>query len=682
MTQYRYQAWDGSQEFEPFTAGEAMDALAEELLDGGDLRDALSRMLRRGTEGRDRRRTPGLRELMERARQRRDQALERYDMDSVMGDIADRLEQVIERERATVEDRLRAASDPDAAAASEEDARLRDLLRNLAGQRQQQLDDLPPDPGGRVGALREYDFMDPGARAQFEGLLQTLQQQLLQQYFQGMQQQIQSITPESLRRSQQMLHDLNEMLRDRLEGREPDFDAFMEKWGDAFPDGIDDLDALLDYLQQQTAEMQSLMQSMSPEMRGQLQDLMREALQDHRIQIDLMEMASLMQELRPQPGRGDGGFSFMGDEPLSLREALDLMGDLNDVESLMRDFERAMRTNDASALDLDEIGRLLGEESREAAERLQQLTSMLEEAGLLRRRGREWELTPRAVRRIGERALRDIFGDLHPNTSGEHTLDRRGAGMERADETRPYAWGDAFGLVDTNRTVFNAVLRNGPSTPVHIRPDDFEVHPTLALTRCSTVIMLDMSRSMMHDGRFQAGRRMALALDTLIRSKFPKDNLYVVAFSYFVRTLQPTMLLDSYWVENGGGTNFQEAFLQARRILSRVHGGTKQIIFITDGEPTTYNPWGTSWGDLDGFRGLGGSRRLPDVLQETLREVARCARDEITINTFILNDDPYMGDFLRTMARVNRGRVFFGTGHDLGRYVLHDYVRSRQTRAR
>lgn len=342
---------------------------------------------------------------------------------------------------------------------------------------------------------------------------------------------------------------------------------------------------------------------------------MQAALQDHRIQLDLLETASLLQALRP--GNGGGEFPFMGDEPLSPRDALDMMGDLNDIETPMRDFDRAMRMNDASTLDLDAIERLLGEESREDAARLQDLTKALKEAGLLRRRGLNWELTPRAVRKIGERALRDIFGDLQPSTSGEHTLDRRGIGMERSDETRAYVWGDSFGLVDTNRTVFNAVLREGAQTPVHIRPADFEVHPTLALTQCSTVIMLDMSRSMMHGGRFQAGRRIALALDTLIRSKFPKDHLDVVAFSYFVRTLQPTMLLGSYWVEYGGGTNFQEAFRQARRILRQYRTGTKQIIFITDGEPTTYprgatptrsaiSAWGTG---ADSGGSLGCCRR-------------------------------------------------------------------------
>ena len=676
MTQYRYRAWDGTQSLEPFTPDDAMNRIAQELLDGSDLRDVLNRMLREGTEYPGGQRMPGMRDLMERAREQRERAMQRYNLDSVMEDIAGRLDGIVERERATVDNRLHEANEASADSAAD-DARLRDLLRNLAQQRQQQLDALPPDPGGRVRNLRDYDFMDSEARQQFEALLQTLQQQLLQHYFEGMQQALESMTPEALRQSQQMIHDLNELLRQRLNGQEPDFRSFMDKWGASFPEGIDNLDDLLDYLQGQMAQMQSLLESMSPEMRAQLQDLTQSLLQDHRIQLDLMEMASLMQALRPSQ-RGHE-FPFLGDEPLTLQEALRLMGELDDVESLERDFERAVRMNDASTLDLDEIERLLGEDSRRVAERLQELTSMLEEAGLLRRKGKDWELTPRAVRKIGERALRDIFGDLQPSTSGEHTLTRRGVGLEQGEETRPYVWGDAFGHVDTNRTVVNAVMREGPRTPVHLRANDFEVHPTLALTQCSTVIMLDMSYSMMHGGRFQAGRRIALALDTLIRTKYPKDDLYVVAFSYFVLTLKPTMLLDSYWVQYGGGTNFQQAFRQARRILSHHHGGTKQIIFITDGEPTTYTPWG----DNEASRDFGnGYRRLPGVLQETLREVARCTRDDITINTFILDSNPHMGDFLRTMAKVNRGRAFFGTAQDLGQYVLHDYVRNKRTGTR
>jgi uncharacterized protein with von Willebrand factor type A (vWA) domain len=404
--------------------------------------------------------------------------------------------------------------------------------------------------------------------------------------------------------------------------------------------------------------------------------MMQALLQDHRIQLDLMEMASLMQQLRP--GSRGHDFDFFGDEPLTMQEALRLMGELNDVDSLEQDLRYAAEMNDLSTIDMDEIQRLLGDEARQIAQQLQQLAEMLEEAGLLRRKGREWELTPRAVRRIGERALRDIFGSVEASTTGEHTLTRRGFGLEPADDTKQYTWGDPFGLVDTNRTVLNAVMREGPPAPVRMHVDDFEVHPTLTLTQCSTVIMLDMSYSMMHGGRFQAGRRIALALDTLIRSKFPRDHLEVVAFSYFVRALKPSMLLDSYWVQYGGGTNFQQALAQARKMLTRSRNGTRQIIFITDGEPTTYTYW--SGAEPAAAAPGGGFRRLPGVLQETLREVLRCTKEDITINTFILDSSPHVGDFLRTMAKINRGRAFFGSAQELGKYILLDYVNNKRAR--
>ncbi|RLT26061.1 MAG: VWA domain-containing protein [Chloroflexi bacterium] len=367
----------------------------------------------------------------------------------------------------------------------------------------------------------------------------------------------------------------------------------------------------------------------------------------------------------------------MGPDSLSLQDALRVMSELNDLEALERRLRYAQRTNDVTSLDLAEIERLLGEEARWMAERMQEVARVLEDAGLIRRKGNELLLTPRAMRRVGEHALKDIFGNVDAAPAGDHTLTRRGAGLEPGDETKRFAWGDAFGLVDTSRTVMNAVLRDGATTPVRVTADDFEVRPTLALTQCSTVIMLDMSYSMMQGGRFQAGRRIAIALDSLIRSKYPKDNLYIIAFSYVVLSLKPEQLLDSYWVQYGGGTNFQQALRQARQTLARHHIGTKQIVFITDGEPTTAY---SSWDDDDEavIDPVTGLKRIPDVTEETLREVMRCTQDRITLNTFILDSHPATGDLMRNMARINRGRAFFGSAQDIGKYVLLDYVHNKK----
>ena len=720
MTLFRYSAWDGTQRIEWFTPEEALDHIAGEILEGGDLRSIMNRLMRQGADMRDGRRMPGMRELLDRARERREDALLTHNLDGIFDDIQKQLDEILDRERGTVDQRLdeargsqdrpRRGADPtpspsageggvagdspsnaprrngqpgassgggqQGSSPEEVEDSFRDMLRNIAQQRRNQLDALPPDAGGRIQQLRDYDFMDPEARERFDNLLKQFQQQILENYFKGMQQSLQSMTQDDLKRSQQMIHDLNEMLRQRLNGQEPDFDQFMEKYGDAFPDGIEDLDQLMDYLQDQVSQMQSLMRSMSPDQRQELETLMEGLLRDNRIQLDLMEMAGLMQQLRP--GQADGNeFPFIGDEPLSLQDALHLMGDLNDIASLERDLNRAIRMNDIDAIDPDEVARILGEDAGHIAEQLQQLMKMLEDAGIIRKNGREWELTPRAVRKVGERALKDIFGDVESSTTGDHTLGRRGVGVERMDDTRPYEWGDSFGLVDTNRTVLNAVTRGGPQTPVQITARDFEVNPTEALTSCATVIILDMSYSMMHGGRFQAGRKIALALDTLIRSKFPKDELHVVAFSYLVATLKPQMLLDDYWIEYGGGTNYQQALSQARKILRKYHVGTRQIVFITDGEPTTYSQWsGVDPAPADPSLGY---RRLPGALQETLREVVRCTKDEITINTFVLDSHPHMGDFLKTMAKINKGRVFFGSAGELGQYILLDYVNNKKT---
>ena len=676
MTAFRYRAWDGSQRVDAITAAEALEHIARDVLGGGDARRSVRRLTEEGADLPGNRRIPGLRELLDRVRDRRAEHLDRYHLDTVFEEVTRGLDEVVTRERATVERRLAEAQ---AAPATDDDAhvdteRMRGALRGIAEQRLGQLRALPPDPGGRVGALRDYDFLDPAARERFNELLDILQRQLMQQYFEGMRRRIGEIGDDDLRHSAEMTRDLNELLRRRLAGLDPEFDAFMAKWGASFPSEVRTLDDLLDHLQGRVAQMQSLMRSMSTDQREHLQELMQALLQDHRLQWDLIELTELMQQLRPFTQ--GSAYPLMGDESLTLQDALRLMGDLNDLEALERRLRFAQRANDVTSLDLDEVQRLLGEESRWMAERMREMARVLEDAGLVRRRGNELLLTPRAMRRLGEQALRDIFGTLDAAPAGEHTLTRRGAGLEPADDTKRFTWGDAFGLVDTSRTLMNAVLRDGISPPLRVRPDDFEVRPTLAMTQCSTVIMLDMSYSMMQGGRFQAGRRIAIALDTLIRSKYPKDHLYVIAFSYVVLALQPQQLLDSHWVQYGGGTNFQQALRQARQTLARHHIGTKQIIFITDGEPTAaYASWDEDEAVIDPETGL---HRIPDVTEETLREVVRCTQDGITINTFILDSHPHTGEFMRRIARINHGRAFFGSAQEVGRYVLLDYVNHKR----
>jgi len=615
---------------------------------------------------------------MERLRGAKERQLQQYNLTSMFDEIQERLEHVLETERQGIESRLdqmRGGSPPpQAAPAGQEkhdgvDGPMRDLFERMAQQHLEQLDNLPPDVGGRMSGLRDYDFLDPQARQQFQELLAMLQQQVLQNYFQGLQQGIQSLTPEGLQQIQQMVRDLNQLFQQRLQGQTPDIQEFMKKWGQFFPQGIETFDDLAEYLQRQMAQMESLLNSMPAEMRRQLEETLEALLRDHRLQVDLMQLAANLDQLFPNRRRRQQ-FSLAGDEPITLQEALKLMGDLNSLEALERQVREAMRFNDASRLDSDELGRVLGDEGRRLAEQLKQLTQMLEEAGFIRRKGDDWELTPLAIRKIGERALKEIFSKIGMRSVGDHTMEQRGMGIEPLEETKLYEFGDPLHL-DTLKTVQNAVLRQGPGTPVHLRPEDFEVIRTTTLTQCSTVIALDMSYSMIGAGYFQAGQRVSLALDTLIRTKFPKDKIFVTAFSYFVLPLKPSMLLDSYWVEYGGGTNFQEVLRQARQMLAG-EWGTRQIILVTDAQPTTNNGWR---GEMDWW----GRGRRAGVIEETLREVARCTKEHITINTFMLGRSPDLLDFVRIITKMNRGRAFLVTPERLGEYVLLDYVRMRNS---
>jgi uncharacterized protein with von Willebrand factor type A (vWA) domain len=672
MNRYRYSRWDGTQNIEPFTESELMDHLADQLLDGNDLSSIMRELLRRGGRLPSGRQMPGMRDILDRLKQRRQQQLQRYNLDSVMDDIKQQLDEVIRQERDGIERRLSDQQDPKAGDRDGEDGNqeFRDLLESMARRHLDQLDNLPPQVGGRIQQLRDYDFMDPQARQKFEELLDTLKKQVMEQFFQQLKQGLGAMTPEQMGEIQQMVRDLNELLAAHRQGDDSAFQDFMGKWGQFFPDGIENVDQLAQHLSQQMAAMQSLMESMTPEMRNELDQMISSLFQDGDLQSDLAELMMNLDDLYPTE-RGDP-MPFAGDDPLTLQEALRLMGDMNGLDELERELTEAARNSDASRLDSDEIGRLIGDEARQIAEELQQLAKMLEDAGLIRRRGNDWELTPRATRKIGERALNDIFGRIDGGLAGDHTLNRDGWGIERLEETKAYQYGDPF-AIDMHGTMRNALRRNGPGTPQQIVSNDFEVYRSAFVNQCATVIMLDMSYSMLRRGRFLAGRKVAMALDSLIRNKFPRDVLHVAAFSYFVQPLKSHMLLETSWIDPRG-TDFPVAIRAARDMLKGYKDGTKQIILITDGEPHA-NAYGYDFGRYE----AGWSMR--EAMEETLREVNRCTKSGITVNTFMLDTEPVITTFIKTLAKLNRGRIFFADPNQLGEYLLVDYMKNRRAPA-
>jgi len=692
FARYRYSRWDGTQQVAPFDPEELMESLADDLLADGDVRSALQRMLQRGFQRQDGH-TMGLQQLLERLRARRQQQLDRYDLGGMVDQIKEKLEDVIRTERAGIERRLDAAreatspksqvpgpkSDPSGAEGEQseqppadggpgtEDPGLLKMLEDIAAKKQSFLDQLPADPGGAIKALSDYDFMDSEAREKFQELLRMLQQQMMQSYFQGMQQSMQSVTPQDMAAMQQMLQDLNQMLRDRAEGREPDFEQFMQRWGQNFPEGINNLDDLIQHLQSRIGQMQSLLQSMTAEQRRQLEEMAEQLMDQAGMSDDLAELASLLEQVAPT-AQSQRQYPFRGDEPVSLVEAMRLMEQLQEIDALERQLQQARDLDNIGQVDPEKIRELLGDEAAQALEQLQRLQKILEEAGYIARRGNELELTARGMRRIGEKALHDIFQHLRRDSFGKHPMNYRGPGGERVDESKMYEFGDPFSL-DMQKTLMNSVVREGTGTPIHLTPDDFEVYRHELVTQSSTVIVLDMSRSMFLRGCIVAAKKVAVALNSLIKGLYPRDNLYIIAFSYYARQIETQDLPHLSWSEWGYGTNMQHAFMVSRQLLARHKGGTKQVILVTDGEPTAY------------FEGGQIEFHYPPTyrtFQETLREVNRCTRENITINTFMMERGRYLTDFVDQMTRINRGRAFYATPDRLGEYILVDYVDNKR----
>jgi uncharacterized protein with von Willebrand factor type A (vWA) domain len=513
--------------------------------------------------------------------------------------------------------------------------------------------------------------MDDAARDAFNELTDELRQQMLQTYFQGLKEGVQKVTPEDLAGIRDMVRDLNALLEKHATGADTteDFARFMAQHGHYFPPGIGSTDELIEHLHRQASQMASLMNSLSPEMRDELRDLMDDLLRDDRLKIDMARLAGNLQAARPDLPFGEP-YPFEGDEPMGLADALAAI-DRQQQYDAMEEALGAARDPDAlAAVDADALRDLAGDDAIDDLDQLRELTRSLEEAGYLDRESGRLDLTPRAARKLGMRALTDIFSRLRREGFGGHALPAPGRGGEPTDETKRYEFGDPF-AIDINRTLFNAMARGGSGTPVRIGPDDFEVSRTEEMTTSSTVLLLDMSRSMLLRGCSSAAKKVAMALHTLITTKYPRDKLYVVGFAYYARQLKPESIPTLSPYEFEYGTNLQHALIIARQLLGRSTGGNKEIVVITDGEPTAHIEAGQV------------EFAYPPTLrtvQSTLREVGRCTREGIVINTFMLERSRYLSEFVDLMSRVNRGRAFYVEPEHLGEYVLVDYVSKKSKR--
>jgi uncharacterized protein with von Willebrand factor type A (vWA) domain len=659
----QYSRWDGTQVGFDLDADSLLEEMTDDLLYHGDLNAALRRMMQQGFQDRQGRDVQGMREMLEKLREQRREQLDRYDLGGVYEDIANRLDEIVAEERSGIDQRVDEAQQSG-------DKRREELLEELARQRRDQLEQLPPDLAGRVSDLQEYDWMDDNARQHFEELMEELKKQLLDSMFKQLNEGMSQMSPEQLARMKDMMAELNHMLEQREAGEEPDFESFMEQFGDFFPENPQTLDELLEQMARQMAQMQQLMNSMSPEQRAQLQEMANALLDDMDLRWQVEQLGQNLRNAFPQAGWGQG-MNFRGDEPLPLDGMSGLLDQLGDIDALENLLKNATSPGPLAEVDLDKVRDLLGDDAARSLQQLANLAKELEEAGLIEQREGRMELTPKGIRRIGQRALGDLFKRLLNDRAGRHEIERAGFGHERSDEHKPYEYGDPFHL-DVGRTLRNAITRQGSGTPVHMLPEDFEIERTEQLSRSATVLMLDVSLSMEMRGRFLAAKKVAMALHALISSQFPRDYLGMVSFGRVAREVKPARLPEATW-DFEWGTNMQHALLLARQLLSR-QTGRKQIIMITDGEPTAHiQANGEPFFDYP-----------PDPLtiEMTLREVQRCTKDGIRINTFMLEDNFYLREFVERMMKMNQGRAFYTTPETLGDYVLVDFLDQKRTQRR
>ncbi|MEJ6720749.1 hypothetical protein [Ilumatobacter sp.] len=662
-SRFTYSRWDGTQTGFELDADAAFDELTDELLYHGDVNAALRKMMQEGMRDRDGNQLQGLRELLEQLREERQNRLDQHDLGGVYDEINDELNDLIDEERHAIENALRDAQNSG-------DQRRADNAESGAAERNMRLDLMPDDLAGKVRELESYNFESDESKKRFEQLMQKLKDQLMQQTVDQMSGALENMGPEDLARMKDMMAALNEMLEKHQRGDDPGFEDFMEKFGEFFPENPETVEELLEQMAQRMAAMQAMMNSMTPEQRAQMQQLSDQLMGDMDLQWQMQQLSGNLQQMFPQMQWGKS-YDFEGQDPMGMGQAMQQMQELGDLDQLENLLRNAASPGALAEADMDKVRDLMGDDAAESLQRLADLTKQLEEAGLIEQKEGRLEMTPKGLRKIGSNALRELFSKLAKDQLGQHETSNIGQGHERTYDTKPYEYGDPFQL-DLNRTIRNAVRRSGGGTPIRLHPDDFEIEKTEHLTRSSTVLMLDLSLSMPMRDNFLPAKKVAMALHSLISSQFPRDYLGIVGFSETARILKAEQLPEVSW-DFVYGTNMHHGFTLARQLLSR-ESGTKQIIMITDGEPTAHiTPDGYPFFNYPPAR---------ETIEATLREVVRCTKEQIRINTFGLGADGSLRAFIEQMTSINRGRAFFTTPENLGDYVLVDFMEGKRALAR
>ncbi|MGP4015710.1 vWA domain-containing protein [Saccharopolyspora sp. 5N708] len=646
---FRYNAWHGGADplEPPVDLRAALDQIGRDVMEGGSPRAALEELLRTGTRD-----TSGLDELTRRLWQRRSELQRRHRLDGTISEVRRLLDRALEQERLAL------------AADTSEDARFREL----------QLDALPPDVAGQVSELANYDWRSSDARETFEEIRQMLGTEFLEQRFQGMKQAMRQVTPEDVERVRQMLDDLSMLLAAHARGDadiQQKFEQFMAQHGEFFPENPRNVDELIDALAARSAAGQRLLNSMSEQQRAELMSLSQQAFGDPRIGQALQRLDQQLQGLRPGED-WTGRARFRGDQPMGLAEATAAMAELGELERLAEQLGQSYPGASLDDIDLEALERQLGPQAVVDAQRLSEIEKQLRQQGLLQRApDGSLRLSPRAMRRLGENALRSVISQLR-SRRGERDTDRAGAAGELTGTTRPWSYGDAEPW-DAVRTVRNAVLRRAAEGPDSARLDisDLEVAETEQRSRAAVVLCVDTSWSMVQDGRWVPMKRTALALHHLVATRFRSDALQLVTFGRYASTVDVGELaaMEGVWEQ---GTNLHHALLLAGRHLRRHPDAQPVVLVVTDGEPTAHL-------EPDG-EAVFQYPPSQHTLAVTLSEVDALQRLGTTLSVFMLGEDPSLAAFVDIIARRGGGRVLAPTSDGLGAAVVGDYLRTKRRR--
>lgn len=626
----------------PVDLRQALAAIGDDVLSGTSPRHALRELLRRGT--RDMR---GLDDLAAQANRRRRELLRRNNLGGTFDEVRELLDKAVLEERKEL------------ARALDDDARFNEM----------RIEDLPASTAQAVQELADYNWRSEQARADYEKIRDLLGREVLDQRFSGMKQALEGATDEDREQIRQMLADLNDLLAAHSRGQDTpeQFAEFMDKHGEYFPDNPRTVEELLDSLAQRAAAAQRLRNSLSQEQRDELDALAQQAFGDPGLMDELGKLDQYLQTARPGED-WEGSQQFRGEQGMGLGEGTGALSDIAELESLAEQLSQQYAGAGLDDIDPEILARQLGADAVADARTLADLEKALQEQGFFDRAADgQWRLSPKAMRQLGQTALRDVAGQLS-SRNGQRDTRRAGAMGEPTGASREWEFGDTEPW-DVTRTITNAVLRDPGRIPVRLSVVDVEVAETEQRSQAAVALLVDTSFSMVMENRWVPMKRTALALNHLVSARFRSDELELIAFGRHAHVLNPSELagLDGAWDQ---GTNLHHGLLLAARHLRRHPNAQPVVLIVTDGEPTAHLE-----ADGEARFDYPPSARTLGFTVKALDAVGRLGAK---VTFFRLGEDPGLARVVDRMAQRVGGRVIAPDVDGLGAAVVSDYMRGRR----